>query len=87
MGCWGFLIKKIILRFNTNDLSLYKTEIKNAFNMFDLDEYEKTINVLNQHFNKLILNNEISNKLESNLRLIKDVLFISNNKSKIKIKI
>lgn len=81
------LIKKIILRFNTDDLSLYKTEIKNAFNMFDFDEYEKTINVLNKNFNTLILNNEISNRLESNLRLIKDVLFISNNKSKVKIKI
>ena len=81
------LIKKIISRFNTDDLSLYKKEIKNAFNMFDFDEYEKTINVLNQHFNKLILNDEISNRLEKNLCLIKDVLFISNNKSKIKIKI
>ena len=48
------LIKKIILRFNTDDLSLYKTEIKNAFNMFDFDEYEKTINVLNKNFNTLI---------------------------------
>ena len=81
------LIKKIISRFNTDDLSLYKKEIKNAFNMFDFDEYEKSINVLNQHFNKLILNDEISNRLEKNLCLIKDVLFISNNKSKIKIKI
>ena len=81
------LIKKIISRFNTDDLSLYKKEIKNAFNMFDFDEYEKTINVLNKHFNKLILNDEISNRLEKNLCLIKDVLFISNNKSKVKIKI
>ena len=81
------LIKKIISRFNTDDLSLYKKEIKNAFNMFDFDEYEKSINVLNQHFNKLILNDEISNRLEKNLCLIKDVLFISNNKSKVKIKI